>query len=112
MSTNTTPASWYAITEEGHFALRCAECHASVDLEGPALDHHPGICPHCGVECVYLSWKGRIVQIVLQKAPPAIVQVIRFAQQHFDELEYVELVAALEQLMDSLYSPCVTGHDR
>jgi hypothetical protein len=101
---NTKLASWYAFTAEGDTVLRCAECDKCIDREVPSVDHHSRVCPNCGVECVYLNWKGRMLQIVLKNAPPVFVQAIRLAQRHFDELEYVELVSALEQLMDDLYS--------
>jgi hypothetical protein len=45
-----------------------------------------------------------VVQIVLKKAPQVVVDMIRLAQEHFDELEYVELTVAVEELMDALYS--------
>jgi hypothetical protein len=57
----------------------------------------------CGVECVYLDWKGRIVQIVLKNAHPVLAEAIRIFQDRFDELEYVELVVALEELADAVY---------
>jgi len=103
MSTKLSP--WYAFTDEGATVLHCAECDNCIDLEVPRPDHHPRVCPKCEVECVYLNWKGRMLQIVMKNAPPALAQAIRLAQQHFDELEYVEFVSALEQVMDDLYSP-------
>jgi hypothetical protein len=99
---NTKPSSWYALASEGTSTLRCAECGQWIDLEEPQLDHHPRICPKCEVECVYLNWKGRTIQIVLSKAPAVLVRAIRLAQQQFDELEFLELLVVLEQLKDDL----------
>jgi RNA polymerase subunit RPABC4/transcription elongation factor Spt4 len=101
MSTQTAP--WFAFSAEGGTALRCVECDRTINLS-PDLDHHPRVCPACGVETMQLVWKGRVVQIVLKKAPQVVVDMIRLAQEHFDELEYVELTVAVEELMDALYS--------
>jgi hypothetical protein len=51
---------------------------------------------------VYLNWKGRVVQVVLKNAPPALAEAIKIMQGRFDELQYVELLVALEELADAL----------
>jgi hypothetical protein len=78
--------------------VRCAVCGTDIDLGSPAADHHPRVCPACGVDCVFLDWKGRMVQIVTDRAPRALAEGIRWAQKNFDELEYVELLCALEEM--------------
>ncbi len=72
------------------------------------LDHHPRVCPRCGVDCAFLNWKGRMLQVVASNAPSVIERALRFAQQDFDELEYAEFVVALEKLMDDLYAASLT----
>lgn len=96
---------WFALGANGGHVLRCAECGNSFDLQGPSADHHSRACPVCGVECVYLDWKGRIVQIVLKNAPSVLAETIKIMQHHFDELQYVELLVALEELTDALVTP-------
>src|SRR5437870_1054692 len=103
MTTKTKP--WFSLSAEGSKVLRCAECGNSVALEAPSLDHHPRVCPVCGVECVYLDAKGRIIQVVLKNAHPVVAETIRIMQDRFDEMEYVELIVALEELADALYKP-------
>ncbi len=103
MNTKTNP--WFSLSAEKGAILRCAECGNSFDLGGPSADHHPAVCPICGVECVYLDWKGRIIQIVLKNAPPVLARAIRIMQDRFDELEYVEFLVAVEELTDALYKP-------
>src|SRR5438132_5722237 len=98
-----TTNRWFSLSAEGGTVLRCAECGNSFDLEAPSLDHHPRVCPVCGVECVYLDSKRRIIQIVLNNAPPVLAESIRIMQDRFDELEYVELLVAFEELADALY---------
>jgi hypothetical protein len=103
MKTKTKP--WFSLSAEGGTVLRCAECGNSFDLDAPSLDHHPRVCPVCGVECVYLDAKRRIIQIVLKNAPPVLAKAIRIMQDRFDEVEYVELIVALEELAEALYQP-------
>jgi hypothetical protein len=109
MSTETK--RWFSLSAERGTVLRCAECGKPFDLEAPSLDHHPRICPVCGVECVYLDSKERIIQIVLKNAPPVLAEAIRIMQDRFDELEYVELMVALEELADALSKPAPGGRE-
>jgi hypothetical protein len=38
----------------------------------------------------------------MPNTPPAIAAAIRWGQQHLDELEFAELLCALEELSDAL----------
>ena len=100
---NTRTKCWFSFSAEGGTSLRCADCGNRFDLGGPSADHHPAVCPICGVECVYLDWKERIIQVVLKNAPPVLAAAIKIMQDRFDELEYVELILALEELAEALY---------
>lgn len=102
---NTITKRWFSLSEEDGTVLNCAECGNAFDLETPILDHHPRVCPVCGVECVYLDSKRRIIQVVLKNAAPVLAEAIRLLQDRFDELEYVELLVALEELADALHKP-------
>jgi hypothetical protein len=104
---STQRPTWFSFSSPGSTALRCAACGQEVDLGFPAADHHPGSCPKCGVESAFLNWKGRTVQIVPQNAPPAFAAVLRWGQQHLDELEYVEFVSALEEIADAINAAAV-----
>jgi predicted RNA-binding Zn-ribbon protein involved in translation (DUF1610 family) len=97
----TQNGTWFSFSSPGNTTLRCAACGQEVDL-GPTADHHPQHCPNCGVESAFLNWKGRTLQIVPTNAPPAFVAVLRWAQRHLDELEYVEFVCAVEEIADSI----------
>jgi hypothetical protein len=103
VSTITKP--WFSLSAEGDTVLRCADCGKSFDLKAPSADHHSAVCPVCGIECVYLDWKCRIIQVVLKHAPPVIAEAIRIMQDRFDELDYMELIVALEELADALSKP-------
>ena len=113
---NTGKQNWYAYSLPDCTTLRCAACKNEFDLRYPTADHHPRICPVCGVECAFLNWKGRIVQIVIDNAPQPLVAWMRWAQKHLDELEYVELICALEEisaaLADETLAEFQAGHAR
>jgi hypothetical protein len=104
----TQLSSWYAFNDERATILRCAACHSVIDIEVPGLDHHARACPRCGVACAFLYWYGRILQVVPSYAPAVIRRALRFAQEDFDELEFAELIVALEELMDAVYATIQT----
>jgi hypothetical protein len=95
---STVRPAWFSFGAPGGTALRCAECGSAIDLGVPAADHHPGACPACRAESVFLTWKGRAAQVVMKNAPPALAAAIRWTQKQLDELEFVELLCALEEL--------------
>jgi hypothetical protein len=93
--------AWFALSPSDSTALRCAACANEVDL-GSTADHHPRVCPACGVESAFLNWKGRTVQIVMRSAPRTLAEAIRWSQQNLDELEYAELLCAFEEIADAV----------
>jgi hypothetical protein len=93
--------TWFSFSSPAGTALRCAACGRAID-PGLSADHHPRCCPVCRVECAFLNWKARIVQVVPDHAPPAFAAVLRWAQEHLDELEYVEFLCALEEIADAI----------
>jgi len=97
---STGKQNWIALSLPDCTTLRCAVCKNEFDLRYPTADHHPRICPVCGVECAFLNWKGRIAQIVMDNAPRPLARWIRWAQKHLDELEYVEFICTLEEIAD------------
>jgi RNA polymerase subunit RPABC4/transcription elongation factor Spt4 len=99
----TAPQTWFACGSAGATTLRCAACTGAIDLQFPPADHHPRICPACGVECVFLDWRGRIIQIVTARAPLAFAAGVRWAQRQLDELEFAEFLCALEEIAAALH---------
>lgn len=95
-------SKWFSIGSKGGLIFRCADCENEFDLKFPFLDHHPGCCPVCGVECAFLDWRGKKIQIVIPNAPPKISEMIGWIQENLDELEYVELMADLETIADAV----------
>jgi len=99
---NVKKGAWYAYSLPSGTRLRCAACQNEIDLDFPTADHHPRVCPACGTECAFLNWRGRIVQVLMARAPRPLVEAIRWSQSHLDELEYVELTSALEEVAGAL----------
>ncbi len=99
---SAAPQAWFAWGPEGTPGLRCAVCRTAIDLGSASADHHPRVCPACGVACVFVDWKGRLLQIVTDRAPRALAEGICWAQERLDELDYVELLCALEEIAGAL----------
>jgi hypothetical protein len=91
---------WFSVSRAVGI-LRCPNCGGDFSLE-PSADHHPRTCPNCAVETAFLNWKDRLVMIVPHNAPAPVREVLRWMQQNLDELEYVQLVCALEEISDVL----------
>lgn len=47
-------------------------------------------------------WQSRIIAIVPSEAPGPLVEVMHWAQQHRDALEYVELLCAFEEIAEAI----------
>lgn len=86
-----TETSWFSATSafgiDANFL--CASCQEHIDIGRPSCDHHPQICPACGIACLYISGTATNFQILPELAP---------APQNLDEIEFVELMVALEEL--------------
>jgi hypothetical protein len=103
MTANDRP--WFAVGPPGApTRLRCGSCGREIDLGFWSVDHHPSVCPACGVESVFLSWRDRLVQILPGPAPPEIVRLLRWAQANLDELEFVSVLASLAELADAVHA--------
>lgn len=102
---NEPQQKWFAIGVPGNPALHCPACSQAIALE-PMADHHPTQCPNCGIECAFLNWKEQIVMILPGAAPARLTEVIRWLQTHFDELDYVELLCALEEISADIDKAC------
>lgn len=99
---STTRLAWYAYSLPDSTTLCCACCANEIDLQFPTADHHPRVCPACGIVCAFLNWKSRIIQIVTNDAPRPLAELMHWVQKHLDELEYVELLCALEEMAEAM----------
>lgn len=95
------PSCWFSVAASDSQRLPCAACRQLIAIDGVG-DHHPSVCPACGVECVFLPWHGRITQILPDRAPAPLRQLIRWAQHSLDELDLAELLVAFEELAAAL----------
>jgi hypothetical protein len=109
----TTPASpWFSVSRPGSTIMRCAACAAEIDLGGPHVDHHPRVCPQCGIPCAYLNWKDHMIQVLPEASPGRFGEALAWLQANFDELDYVELLCAFEEIAEALATPGATAVER
>ena len=98
---NQNELSWYAVNHAKGNVFVCASCRNSIDLEFASIDHNPRVCPACGIECLFWSAGNSNIQILPALAPPALRSAIEWAQTNLDELEFIELWVAIEELMEA-----------
>ena len=91
---------WFSISEIDGITLICVNCDNEINLGFRFLDHHPAICPICKIECAYLDWRDRKIQVVPKNATPEFQLLLEWIQKDFDELEYVELMVCFEEIAD------------
>lgn len=95
-------ANWYSVSSYDSLTIVCANCETEIDLPTSFLDHHSNHCLICNAEYVFLDWKNKKIQIVLQNAPKVLIRVIQYLQTNYDELEYIELLACLDEMTNSI----------
>ena len=88
--------NWYSL---GNYErTECTNC-SKEQSNIASLDHHPMICPNCQIECIWYDLgSGRTIQIVPSLAPIEFRLFIKWSQKELDELEFLELIMAFEEL--------------
>lgn len=89
---------WFSISEIDGITLVCANCNNEINLGIKFYDHDPCTCPICKIECAYLDWRNRKIQVVPKNASPEFQLFLEWLQRDFDELEYVELMVCFEEI--------------
>ena len=64
------------------------------------MDHHPAVCPKCGVACLLFSFPHFHLQIVPEQAPEPLSRTTKWMQENLDELDFVEVTVALQQIAE------------
>ena len=93
---------WQSVSEPGETRLVCANCGKEVDLLYPSVDHHPSVCPACDIPCLFFSWKNQLVQVLPNLAPDALRRMIEWAQRELNELEFIDILVAIDQIATGL----------
>ena len=93
---------WLSVSAPGSTVLECANCGSDEALLYPSVDHHPSVCPICEVDCVFVSWKQQLVQVVPSKAPEPFTRLLRWCQTNLDEFEFVTVLTSVDELSDAL----------
>lgn len=99
--------TWYTLgTYEN---IECANC-GFINKDVQSLDHHPSICPKCQIECIWYDLgKRKVIQIIPDHAPPEFNKFIKWAQKELDEIEFVELFVAFEELAKKIEAGSVSN---
>ncbi|MEK8019923.1 MAG: hypothetical protein VSS75_023880 [Candidatus Parabeggiatoa sp.] len=94
--------NWFSYCSLEHSVIRCAACQFNIPVEMVSLDHHPRWCPSCHAECFLFVLDDRYLQIIIEKAPLDVQKAIRWAQKNLDEIEFVNLIASLEDIFQTV----------
>lgn len=105
MTPNHKP--WFAVSAPGCTNLSCCACGKEIDLKFPSLDHHASLCPDCGVECLFISLKDVLLQVIPGQAPPELARIICWAQENLDEYEWLTVLSSIAQIAQAV-SPALT----
>ncbi|MBL8684977.1 MAG: hypothetical protein JNK05_37725 [Myxococcales bacterium] len=100
--THSTP--WFSIGTVDAPA-RCPRCAFTVAAWAPSLDHHVRPCGGCGGASLTWGTPDRSLWISVEYAPRPVASFLRWALEQLDELEFVELLASIEELFLGARSP-------
>lgn len=92
---------WFNRSDGRETSIKCVACGENFCMEVASLDHHPSVCPKCGVECLLFSFPDFHLQIVPDQAPEPLGRTIRWMQENLDELDFVEVTVALQQIAEN-----------
>ena len=97
--------NWFTIHRSAAHSFECPSCRLVFDMGHACADHHPSVCPGCGVASVHWSARGGNLTIVPAVAPEPVRRAIEWAQRDLNELDAVELWIALEELFTRSETP-------
>ena len=88
--------NWYNLGT--YEQIKCSNCNKKQhDIQ--TMDYHPMICPECQIECIWFDLGNeKVLQIIPSFAPKEFRMFIQWSQKELDELEFIELIVAFEEL--------------
>ena len=92
--------SWFRTSPIRSSDIQCPRCECTVVGCLPSGDHHLSSCPHCEAKLIVFSMTAKNVAIDVDRSPREIQSVFQWMQQHFDELEFVSVITAVEELCE------------
>jgi hypothetical protein len=92
--------NWFRTSPNRSEDIQCPRCERTVVGCLPSGDHRPSSCPHCKALLIVFSMTAKNVAIDLDRSPRELQAVLNWMQTHFDELEFISLITAVEDLCD------------
>ena len=93
--------SWFTLASRESEHGPCPRCGQPLSNEVPSLDHHLFECMHCSARIFRWSFDRQDLRISVDDAPTTVKQFLFWANEALDELEFVELVVAFEEMFES-----------
>ena len=91
--------NWYSTSEVNESEILCPRCSCSLNVHLPRADHHPVKCIGCNARLFVFSATARNIAIDVENAPAEFATFIGWAQDRFDELEFVSFFVSFEELL-------------
>ncbi len=98
---------WLRIFPSDASELQCPRCGNQLDATLPSLDHHPRMCSACRGDLLIFSTSQHGVVVDVANAPAEFAAFIHWCRANFDELQFVSLMAYLEEFLASDRSAAV-----
>jgi hypothetical protein len=92
--------NWFSRNQARREPLNCGSCGGKIVLNPPVIDHRTSRCPHCQADCLLYSCPNFDLQILTDKAPTVLQQVVVWLRANIDELSFVQLVLCISQIAE------------
>lgn len=104
--------TWFKRCSIGSQSCDCPNCNVALHGYVPSVDHHAVTCPNCGTGIVAFSLSTASYVIDIASAPDEMNHFLEWTQKSFDELQFMSLMAYLEEVLVSPASGESVGNDR
>jgi hypothetical protein len=88
--------SWIRKIPRSKREYSCPSCGYAVSASIPSLDHHLHPCRRCGQLSFFWTADRDNIQICVDLAPVEVGSFLKWSSASLDELQFVELLCAIE----------------
>jgi hypothetical protein len=85
-------------------ALACAACGCRIEGRHAAPDLTTRSCPSCGVSCLLFNFEGALVQIILDRTPPAHRATLESLKNWPNDSSVLETITSFAELFHAVES--------